>query len=65
VFDHNIHCGKDRFIFNGGAKLLEFHQGNPYFVLKSDESRIAAATIHCWGSYKSKPKELLEKAGIK
>jgi len=65
VLDHNIHCGTDRFIFDGENKLVEFHTGHPYFVLKSDQTRIAAASIHCWGDWKSKPESVLKLIGIK
>lgn len=64
VFDHSMHCGQDRFAFDGEAKRLEFHEHNPYFVLKDGQTRIAANTIHCWGSYKHKPNELAKHAGI-
>jgi hypothetical protein len=64
VFDHSMHCGQDRFEFDGQTKKLEFHDHNPYFVLKDGKTRILANTIHCWGSYKSKPNELVKNAGI-
>lgn len=64
VFDHNIVCGADRFEMVNGCKQVVWKDGYPYFK-KHDCSLVKAATIHCWGPYKSKPDSLLKLAGIK
>jgi hypothetical protein len=58
VFDHNIHCGADRFRMEGEAKQVVFLGGTPYFVAL-DGSLVVANTIHCWGTYKTRTRELM------
>jgi hypothetical protein len=58
VFDHNIHCGADRFVMDGEAKRVVFLDGMPHFV-SLDGSLVVANTIHCWGTYKTRTRELL------
>jgi hypothetical protein len=44
-----------------GVKIIEWNNRKPYFRM-TDESLIRAHLIHCWGSYKKKTGQLLEKA---
>lgn len=64
VFDHNIVCGGDTYEMVDGCKQVVWKDGSPYFK-KHDRSLVKAVTIHAWGPWKSKPAELLRKAGIK
>ena len=63
VFDHSMHCGADRFMMNGPAKKVLFEKGQPYFVT-NDSKIIAANSLHCWGSYKTRTAEVRKMAGI-
>lgn len=64
VFDHNIHCGEERFVMEGNTKRIHFENGVPYFTRLTDNAPIAANLIHCWGDYKTKTRELVYRAGI-
>lgn len=65
VFDHNMHTGGDVFETDDeGRKLIEWHNYKPYFVTIDDGKRVAAESIHCWGTYKTMTNELLRHAGI-
>lgn len=64
VFDHNIVSGGDTYEIVDGVKQVVWKDGSPYFK-KHDRSFVKAVTIHAWGPWKSKPAELLRKAGIK
>ena len=63
VFDHSMHCGADRFMMDGPTKKVLLESGQPYFVLK-DSKIIAANTMHCWGSFKTRTAEVRKMAGI-
>jgi len=40
-----------------------FEKGQPYFVT-NDSKIIAANSLHCWGSYKTRTAEVRKMAGI-
>ena len=63
IFDHNMHCGEKEFVFTGPAKRVVFTDGFPYFQ-KLDGALVKANTFHCWGTYKTRTKEMREIAGI-
>ncbi len=67
VFDHNMHCGGERFVMDGPAKYIMWQDGppcyQPYFV-RLDGALVAANSIHCWGTYKTRTREVLLKCGI-
>lgn len=63
AFDHNIHCGKGKYVFDGETKRIIWSNKNPYFQLL-DGTLIKAHSIHCWGNYKHREHELCVKAGI-
>ena len=68
VFDHNIACGRDRFLMDGNNKKVIWQDyggvTQPCFI-GLDGVPVVAHTIHCWGSYKTRTGELLKLAGIK
>lgn len=70
AFDSSIHMSEDRFvmepvdsIWGKETKKITWIDGHPYFT-ELDGSLTIAHWIHCWGSYKSRTKELREKAGL-
>lgn len=79
VFDHNMHCGWDRFVMApqtdkilspetrhltfSDPKEIRWISNRPYFVLL-DGTLIRANTIHCWGSYKKRTSELLRRMNV-
>lgn len=63
VFDHNMHCGADRFkVEPNGAKVIDCTDGKPSFVAH-DGSLVRANTIHCWGTYKTRTGEIMKLSG--
>lgn len=72
VFDTNMHAGEDRYVMEPStvplwgplAKKLTWVLAHPHFTRLSDGQLVRAHWLHCWGSYKLRTKELLEKAGI-
>jgi hypothetical protein len=63
VFDHSMHAGGERFVTDGPAMKVVFENQQPYF-LSHDGSLVAANTLHCWGSYKTRTAEMRKLAGI-
>lgn len=63
VFDHNMHCGRDRFQFDGEAKKIVYADYHPNF-LSLDGNLVPANTVHCWGSYKTRTREVIGHCGI-
>ena len=69
VFDHNIHVGEPTFRMvkdkpfgqYGFTKQIVWEDRVPHFVL-ADGTLVKAKCIHCWGSYKSRTKQLVDKA---
>jgi hypothetical protein len=72
IFDTNIHMGEDKFVMEPSSvpmwgnltKKITWIDGNPYFTKLIDNSLVRANWIHCWGSYKFRTHELIEKAGL-
>jgi hypothetical protein len=70
-FDTNMHMGEDQFIMEPSSvpawgpitKKIEWVDNSPYFI-RLDGTLAKANWIHCWGSYKFRTHELLEKAGL-
>jgi hypothetical protein len=72
AFDSNMHVSEDRYVMEPSTvpmwgletKKITWKDGHPYFTELLDGSLTIAHWIHCWGSYKLRTKELIEKAGL-
>lgn len=72
VFDPNMHMGEDRYemepssapMWGHRTKKITWAAGHPFFTRLSDEHLVQVHWIHCWGSYKNRTRELIQKAGI-
>lgn len=72
VFDMNIHRDENRYVMEPSTipmwgpwtKKITWKDGHPYFTELVNNQLIQTHWIHCWGSYKLRTKELIEKAGL-
>ena len=72
AFDMNMHLSENRYVMEASTvpmwgkltKKITWVGGHPYFHQVLDNELIRAHWIHCWGSYKFRTKELIEKAGL-
>lgn len=64
IFDRNIQCDLDIFEPDGASKRIYWQDGKPYFKLLINGKLIKANILHCWGEYKKRTGELIQKAGL-
>ena len=72
AFNQTIHDGMGRYVIEPASDQIwgptsvriTWQDRHPHFTRISDGNLVRAHWIHCWGSYKFRTHELIEKAGL-